>query len=225
MANSMTLTGEVISVSPVDGATLCRVSGTLTDVMGRSLSGWSLVLRYAYCPIATLGGVVLKERLTAKADADGVVQFDLVRGSVVRVEVPGLLFDLPSRDLTVPDAASVTLTGFLFPYPDTIDWLDDTALEVAAGDIVSVPVSVTLTDGSVVDLPSSRVTVESSDTGVVSVSGLTITAEGSGAATLTITAFDVDSLVPYTDNQGNTLTFTGIPDPTVVAAPLSITVT
>jgi len=226
MANSITLAGTPISSASSPDPDLCRISGYLINGHGQVLKGWAFVIRYCYAPLGLNGGsIVLQERLTIKADADGYVEFDLLRGAKVTVELPNLLVDLDTQELVVPDVASLDLLGFLFPYVVSVDWEDSTAVAISVDERFSVGVVGTLSNGETVTFPSGGVTITSSDENVVDLfESLTYQGMSAGSATLTLDAVDVSTLQINRDREEVNLTFLNVPDPTIAASPLSVTV-
>lgn len=226
MANAITLSGSPIPSAdpPVKG--LCRISGYLINAHGHALKGWAFTLRYCNYPMGLAPGtVVLQERLTVKADQNGYVEFDLLRGAKLTVELPNLLSWIDTETLVVPDASNVELLAFLFPYVESVAWKDDSAVAVAVDGRFTVGVVGTLTNGETVTFSSGGVTITSSNENVVKkVEGFTYQGVGAGAATLTVDAVDVSTLDINRTREEASLTFFDVPAPTLPATPLSVTV-
>ena len=226
MANSITLAGSPIPQASSPNPDMCRVSGYLINAQGQALKGWSFVLRYCYAPLGLYGGsIVLQERLTIKADAEGYVEFDLLRGAKLTIELPNLLIDLDTQELVVPDVASVDLLAFLFPYVVSVDWEDDTAVSIGVAERFTVGVVGTLSNGETVTFPSGGVTISVSNDSVVDLAeGFTYEGKAAGSATLTLDAVDVSTLELNRDREEASISFLNVPDPTIAASPLSVTV-
>ena len=227
MANSITLVGTPISTAVATDPDLCRVSGYLINAHGQALAGIAFTLRYCYQPLGIgTDTVVLQERLTIKADKDGYVEFDLLRGSKLTVEMPNLLTALEVKELTVPDASSVGLIGFLFPYVVSVDWEDTGPLSIAVAEGITVYVEATLSNGEVVRLASSGPTIVSSDSGILALKeGPAYIGVSAGVATLTVTAVDVTALDLNQSTEDENLVFFDAPAITLPPSPLTVTVT
>lgn len=224
-----TFIGSLDAVDPIPEATdpsLCRVSGYLKDVHGSPMRGWAFVLRYKYSPLAYSSTTLfMRERLPIKSDATGYVEFDLVRGAVLVLELPNFMTELYPRTLTVPDRASVSVVGFMFPYVETLTWDEPGPLALVEGEQFDVCLTGTRTDGTTVAVSPDAVTITTSDSAVVDVvSGSLYEAKLAGAATLSVTTYDHSVDTSYVDNDGNSVVFLELPAPTL-PADISVTVT
>jgi hypothetical protein len=227
MANSSTITGTPVGTAVATDPDLCRVSGYIKNVKGQPLAGQSFVLRYCYVPIG-LGGdtLLLQERIPVKADKDGYVEFDLIRGAELTLELPNLLSDV-FKELKVPDAASVDLMDFLFPYVETVKFADTTALSIAVDERFSVKVVGVLSNGDEVDLTTSNYTLSTSAPGVVDFHaglGNYFIGVSPGAADITIIEANDDGLALNQTRDLEDLVFFGRPDPVIDPTPISVTV-
>jgi hypothetical protein len=225
MANATTLVGDPISTAVATDPDLCRISGYLKNAHNQPLKGWSFVLRYCYIPMGLVSDtVILQERLPVKADANGYVEFDLIRGAQVSLELPNLL-PWVYKKLTVPDAPSSDLLDFLFPYLVSVEFCDTDPRVVAVGDNLDAAVEGTLSNGEVVDVPAGAATYEVSDLSVVSPAGVpNFRALSAGSATITVTAVDASRIDENADRGGEPLVFFSTPAVTLPVAPLSVTV-
>ncbi|HSG29906.1 MAG TPA: hypothetical protein VLA34_15600, partial [Candidatus Krumholzibacterium sp.] len=168
MANAITLSGSPISAAASPNPDLCRISGYLINAQGQALKGWAFTLRYCYSPLGVdPGTIVLQERMTIKADKNGYVEFDLLRGAKVVAEFPNLLTVLNASPLTVPDAASADLLGFLFPYVVSVDWEDASPVVLGVDEAVTLSLLGTLSNGETVTMTASSVEISSSNEAVI----------------------------------------------------------
>jgi hypothetical protein len=225
MANATTLSGTTISTAVATDPDLCRISGYLKNAHGQPLAGWSFTLRYCYVPLGIVTDtLLLQERLPIKADADGYVEFDLLRGAQVTLELPNLL-PWVFKKLTVPDAVSSDLLDFLFPYLVSIEFIDPGPLSVDVGDIVSAALQGTLSNGEVVDVPGHTATFVSSDAAILSPAvPPSFRSLSAGAATVTVTEVDRSAIDQNKDRSGEALNFFTLPAVVLPAFPLSVTV-
>lgn len=224
MANAITLSGAVISAASSPNPDMCRISGYLINAMNQPLAGWAFVLRYCSPLGLAAGTVVMQERMNIKADADGYVEFDLLRGAAVTAEMPNLLSWLNSATLKVPDLASLDLMAFLFPYIASVAWVDAGPLAISVDETFVIALEGTLTNGETVALTSGSLTIVSSNVAVVALTeGFTYRGVSAGSETLTVTAFDASVLELQQDQEGADLVFFDIPAPTLPAA-LSVVV-
>jgi hypothetical protein len=225
MANSITLSGTTLPLAAATDPTLCRVSGYLKNAMGQPLAGWHFVLRYCYIPMGLATDTLLaQERYAIRADRDGYVEFDVIRGSRFTLELPN---NLPwiYKEIVGPDAASADLLGMLFPYIVSVDFADPSAESILVGESVSSVVEATLSNGEVVTLATAAVTVESSNTAVLDlVAPGTYRGMAPGSADLSITAVDVDAADLNQDKEENDLVFFDQPAVTLPVSPKSVTV-
>lgn len=226
MANATTLSGSALSSAASPDPDMCRISGYLINASAQPLKGWSFVLRYCYSPLGIAPGtVVLQERIAVKADEDGYVEFDLLRGAKVTAEMPNLLTLVNVDVLTVPDSASSDLLAFLYPFVESIDWEDDSALFIDVDERFTLSLVATLSNGETTTIPSSAVTVTSSNEAVVKKrEGFTYFGVSAGSATLTVDAVDVSKLGINQTREETNLIFFEVPDPTLPATSLSVTV-
>lgn len=191
MANESTLTGSTLSASVATDPSLCRVSGYLKDMQGFPLKGVGLVIRNGYDPIAQAATTLfLGERVQPKTDRDGYVQFDLLRGSLVSVELPNRLFDHTLQCL-VPDSASIDLIDFLFPHVVSVSWVTTSPAAVEVGEVIVVELEATLSNGEVIELTGESTTLVSSDDAILlKDSGFSFSGQSAGSVTLTVDEFD-----------------------------------
>lgn len=225
MANSITLSGSALPNAHSTDPNLCRVSGYLKNAMGQPLGGWHFVLRYCYVPLGLyVDTLVAQERYTIRADRNGYVEFDVIRGSRFTLELPN---NLPwvYKELTGPDAASVDLLDMLFPRIVSVDFATPSSESILVGEAVSSVARATLSNGEVITLPTAALTVESSNPSVLDrVAPGTYRGVSPGYAELSITSVDADSAGLNQDKEENDLIFFDKPAPTLPSSPKSVTV-
>ena len=208
MSNALTITGSAVTG---DSTTVnyCTISGFLKDISGNGLGGYAIRLRYIFKPyVYGSDTLLLKEYQTITADNTGKITFKLLQGSTVKVEIPGRSMDY-ARECVVPSELSLTLIGFLFPYAKSV--LFSTTTKTLAVDATYTPEgTVTLTDGTTVDLPSGA-TFASSDPSVAVVSGTSIKGVSSGTAVITVSSFDMDDTDQTVDGYKNDISRLSVP--------------
>jgi len=96
-----------IIVSAPASPMLCRLYADLVNMDGTPLSGMVVQVRNLFDPSADAGLTMLEDYKEFTTDAVGHVEFDVVRGSRVRVAFVGSSL---SRDLKVPDVPVENLT-------------------------------------------------------------------------------------------------------------------
>lgn len=176
----------------------CRISGYVRGVDGTATRDAKLVITPAI-EVAVVGSgdiVAPSSQLHLVPNADGYLEFDLLRGLTYRAYVYALegLFghEPPVLVLTVPNAAALDLVDLLFPVPVTATFEDTTAaLSAGAPDII-LAATLTYSDGSTRSTPPlwTALAAVSSDELVVTatlVSGaVRLTPRAPGAAVVTI---------------------------------------
>lgn len=200
--NTFDVEAHVRSVPESSDPELCRLSGHLTDV---GLSGVKdATIRFR--PIIDLldsklggfdrwkglrvgSGVVVQE-VVARADADGYVEVNLIRGGWYDVHLYGVEHpDLITQPVLVPDSPGYRLEDVLFPYIADVT-LSPSSLTMEVGESESVDVAAVSNIGSEVVGATDFLTFSSSDEGVATVhmsgDGIAITAIGSGTATISV---------------------------------------
>lgn len=218
MGNASTITGTALSTPVAPDPNLCRISGYLTDVHGSPLKGWSFVVRHVYSPIAEVSSVlVLRERTVVRADASGFVQFDLLRGSKVDIELPNRLLD-QTLHCTTPNAASIDLIDFLFPYVAAVEFVTASPASVQVGESVTVEMKAILSNGVEVLLDGASTTLTSSDESVLrKLGGFSFEALTPGTADLSVTAFNPEPLRLQLQPDGTANVIQSVPSATLPA--------
>ena len=218
MGNASTITGVAISTPAAPSPSLCRVSGYLRDVQGSPLKGWALTIRHIYSPIADVSAVLfLRERVTVRSDAQGFVQFDLIRGSKVDIEIPNRLLDQVLH-CTTPDADSVDLVDFLFPYVSSVEFVTTSPQNVLAGDSVVFGLKAILSNGVEVTLDGASTTLTSTnDTLLLKMNGFVFEALGPGSATVNVSAFNPAPLLLQLQPDGTANVIQSVPTATLPA--------
>jgi hypothetical protein len=222
MANASTHSGSAISTAVATDPDLCRVSGYLRNIHGNPLVGIELIIRHCYSPIAAVGDALyLQERLTVRTDANGYVEFDLLRKSKVYVEMPNLIQDYRPTCI-VPDASSIDLVDFVFPTVESLAWDDAGPLAVNVDEAFTVGLTGTLTNGETIAIIGAAVTLSSSNEVVVRKdTSLSFTALAVGVALISVDALDLDLLGLNAKSDGTVLVLLDVPTPSF---PTDITV-
>lgn len=95
-------------VPAIGASRVCRVTGSFYDASGAAMPG--VLVRFTPTRTTTSfvpAGIVASE-VTAESDADGVLDFNLVRGLTGTLAITGLGI---VREITVPDQGAVTVQG------------------------------------------------------------------------------------------------------------------
>lgn len=224
MSNSSTIIGSALTASAPSDPELCRISGYLRDLQGYPLKGSGFVVRNVYAPIGRATNVLfLRERLVFRTDATGYVQFDLVRGATVDVELPNRLTDHVMHCL-VPDAASVDLIDFLYPYVVSVEFVTPDPVPLNMGDILVVEAQAVLSNGVILPLDGASTTLTQSDESVLlKTSSMVFEPTGLGSCTISVTNFDPASLKLQLQPDGTSVALQAVPSATL-PSPLSVTV-
>lgn len=201
----------------------CLVSGTLYDVHGNPLRGAILRIRHIYMPIASgTDSLVLQESQRVISNADGEVEFTLIQGAKVRIELPNRSSDFV-RTVTVPEEDEADIVSILFPHLVSVEFDEDDPVEVSVGDRFSIGATGTLSDGTTVDV-TPGCTFESSDEDVVKVvSTGRFRAVGVGTTTISITEVDTDDLEVFQEPDGDVISRLDMPEPTL-PSPITVEV-
>lgn len=199
---------------------LCRCSGFFKDPLGRPLVGMALHLSQ-YCPnddqapftpLIVDGDGILGDKVLLRTDALGYVVVDLYRTGTYFMYMPGL--GSQWRSLHIPDLPSMNLINLIFPVITSIVF-DPDPLAMSVGDTTEIDVTVTASDGRVLDPLNQDLLFTSSDESVVGVevladSKLSITALAAGTAQIEAAVTDTGIVT--------------IPEEPITYAPLDITV-
>ena len=228
MTSAFSFTGVPTTVSP-PAADLCRISGYLTDHLGRVLKNYPLRVTSKDSPIVTANQAVVGEIADVKTDHLGFVQFDAYRGA--RIDVVLGSRGEQRRPVAVPDQATADLLLLLFPYlASVVLAVEDVTLTV--GQSTTLTVTGTLSDGRTLEV-SGFCTFTSSTPAVVSVSGASATGLSAGVSTLSVTVVDTEALYLTPPGEDFVQAFTDArdkpfvrKDPPAVAlgAPVAVTV-
>lgn len=222
MGNASTITGTALTTPVAPTPNLCRISGYLRDVQGNPLKGWAITIRHIYSPIADVSAVLfLRERVTVRSDAQGFVQFDLIRGSKVDIEIPNRLLDQVLH-CTTPDADSVDLIDFLFPYVSAVEFVTTSPQNVSVGDVISFGLKAVLSNGVEITLDGASTSLTSSDENLLlRTNGFVFEAMGPGSAVVDVESFDPASLLLQLQPDGTPNIIQSVPSATL---PTGITV-
>jgi hypothetical protein len=219
MSNTSTASIDPIVQSVGTDPNTCLVSGYLKNVSGNPLKGWSIEIRHLYNPTGIVTDtLVLQERLSFAADADGYVEFELIRGATVAVELPNLITDFRLQ-VEVPDAPTCALVDLLLPYVVSVDWVDAPGpLDISVDQVYEICLEATMSNGQVVPVPVSAAAISSSDSGVLlRVSGHTFKGVAVGTANVSVDSFDPDKVSLREKPDGSPIYLLDVPAPTLPA--------
>lgn len=224
MSNSSTVIGAALVGSAPSDPDLCRISGYLRDLQGYPLKGTGIVIRNVYAPIGRATNVLyLRERQVFRSDAVGYVQFDLVRGATVDVELPNRMTDQVAHCF-VPDAASVDLIDFLYPYVVSVEFLTPGPVALSMGDIFVVSAQAVLSNGLTLPLDGASTTLTQSDESVLlKTSGMVFEPLSLGTCTISVSNFNPTPLKLQLQPDGTPVSLQDVPV-AVLPAPISVTV-
>lgn len=175
---------------------LCRVSGLIIGPGGQYLPNVSIECVLRDETRISAGMATGATKLNVATNANGRVEFDLIRGA--RYEVFVESYSDPIF-VVVPDAAAVGFTDLVWPYVAHVD-LSDESLDLTVGDTATVAFTSVLSNGWEGDFPLSAedplvsspvVSAFSTDTSVARVvqsDELEITAVGAGSCEITFVA-------------------------------------
>lgn len=224
MSNSASISGSALTGSAATDPALCRISGYLRGIDGVALRGWGLTVRNMYNPYGQVTNTLfLAERKTFRTNTDGLVEFDLVRGMSVDIELPNRLTDHVIHR-TVPDVAQIELVDFLFPYVVSIEFTSPDPESVAIGDSLVLTMTATMSDGTTIELDGAPLTMSSSnDSVLMHDSGLNFLGVAAGSVTVSVDAFDYTKLDILKQPDGIGIELLELPDATL-PAPLTVVV-
>jgi len=142
------VTGTSLDLPQAVNPNLCRISGNVVDIFGQDAAQFLL---YFYRPFPD-PAVLLNRIVTREAHRVGVhsvngwMQFDLIRGSVCDLMMPGWADKMLRAE--VPDLGGVLLSDFIFPVPAEVSFPDDApTASIAVGDSLTLHPYVKLSNG------------------------------------------------------------------------------
>lgn len=223
MANSITISGTLISSAAPAPADMCQVSGYVKDVQGNALKSTELVVRHTHSPLGiSTDTLILQEYQAIKTDNDGFLSFNLWQGAVIQLELPGRTGDM-IFSATVPELSSIDLLDLILPYVVSVAF-DEASLSETAGDNFDVALTGTLSNGETVDVSSAVTLSSGNDAVALLVSGYTFTAVAAGSTTISADSIDTDLLDLFQESDGDVIARLDVPAATLPSA-LSVTVT
>lgn len=119
-SNIFDISGHVFTPPEAVHPRLCRASGFFKRPNGSVAIGHDIHIIAKFDPILFEGAAMLTERILARTDDNGYVEFDLVRFGQYEVTVEG--FEDTLRIITVPDRPSVNLPDLLFAVVSSIEF-------------------------------------------------------------------------------------------------------
>lgn len=217
MSNSLTISLTAIVASAAAAPSLCRVSGYVRDVSGTVLPGVIIRVRHCYKPMTADGdSLILRERREFKTDSNGFVQFDVYRESTVHVTLDNREDLTLERD--VPDASSIDLVAWLFPYIVSTVLDNPTPIALEVGGTESLTLTATMSDLTTVTVPSSALTVTMGNSAISSVASGVLLGVAAGSTTATITDIDQSFLDSNKEPDDDPIVHISQPAPTLPGA-------
>lgn len=195
--NTFDIEAHVRELPESENPALCRLSGYVTDV---SLVGVkNAVIRFKPSPelnvnfpdhngLPVVGSQVPVTEVQAKADLDGYIEVDLIRGQAYRAHIYGMgAMDHIVRAVRIPEAAGWDLAEVLLPYVLLVEMGVDQSLNV--GDTYDLVPTIYMSDGHPSNVICNWVTFSSSNPDVATVvvkddETLEIHAVGAGTAVI-----------------------------------------
>lgn len=150
--NTFEVEAHVVEMPESVNPYLCRVSGYIRRADGRVLPGLDVHFIPCFDPLIVEGAAILGERVYARSDSKGYVEFDLYRNGMYSCVVESLE-DL-QRDITVPDAPAVNFADLVFPVVASVTFDPPGPLALNEGDTQDVVVTVTTSAGVVLSGPA-----------------------------------------------------------------------
>lgn len=224
--NQFDLSGTLLTLPAATDPRVCRCTGKFsgfsnTGLPNISLRVSALVPSGTQSPKVVDGNMIASDSTVYYTDADGFVTVDLLRGGQYYVTFSGE--EDAVWPITVPDRSSVNLVDLIHPVPISLTWNQDDApsntISVAVGEYKTVRYSALLTDYREVGTDNnldSVIKIWNSNADVMDVAAgdALIVVFGKLAGSGYVTATIVGTLTPIV-----------LPTPTLVVAPLSVTVT
>ena len=221
------LNGIVLTLSTATDPLRCRVQGWMRDFSGNVIPfGTIRTTPLTNGPMGVSFGVLFADG-THRADKNGWIQFELMRGLKYMVGFPSIaepFFYRPtevsgdtwfaSKVFDVPNQSALALEDFLFPVPVRVFW-SSAVVNLTVGGSVDLDVEVLRANGiQVEDMLCDELSYASTDTGVFTVETVdknTLRLKGVSAGTETIE-------VTRTRDTNR------LPEPTLVVDALSVVV-
>lgn len=210
-SNVFDVTADLVAPPTPTDVRLCTAFGYFRKPDGSPAANVDVHFIAKFKPIILEGDAVLTPQISARTDASGYMQVNLIRFGMYDVTVQGI--DDTQRCVTVPNAPNVNLPDLLLPVVDRIVFDPPGPYTVAADQELQVTPTIIASDGNEVSFD--EVQWSSSDSNVMAVlpAGGVLTLRGILAGTADIQAVRA--------NQ----TIVRIPDTPIVGVPLSVTVT
>jgi hypothetical protein len=222
MSNAYTIVGDAISAGDATEPSLCRVAGTIKNVLGQPVVGIPFTVVHIYSPLTVATDVlVMRERYDVQSDSDGAVSFDAIRGATVRIEVRNrhdLFFEVE-----IPDQASIDLIDLILPYCVTAAFVDTSPLTVEHGERFSVATEGVFSDGQTRSLSAAAELTSSNETIVAKDSTNYFRAANVGSAEISLDSINEDLLDLYQEPDGDTIVRLSVPA-TTLPTPLTVNV-
>jgi hypothetical protein len=214
--NSFEITGHVRIPPESADPYLCRVSGIIRDGQGLPLAGIDCHFMPLFDPLIVEGEAILGERVRARSDALGYVEFDLYRNATYKCTLES--HENVTRDIAVPGMPAVNFADLVFPVVAVVAFDPVGPLNLTTGDISDVTVVVTTSAGvELVGLACEDVLYTSDDPDIANVcpapDGISLRVTAGAAGTTVVRASRLDESIIR------------VPDPGVVGGTITINVT
>jgi hypothetical protein len=219
-SNGFTVQGQTFVRPVATDPRLCRCSGFFRDLSGRPLANFDIHFigtcfnegQDPYAPLIVDGNAAMQGgRVIGRTDSNGYFEMDLYRTGEYSALLQGQ--ETMLRKVKVPDVSSANLVHLLFPVVTSIVFSSD-PLALTVDNYVDVDVTITATDGQVLDITDGDLTFTSLDTNVATVQVVDgkLRVFGVAAGATTITAERADTSI------------VSLPDEPQTYAPLAVTV-
>jgi hypothetical protein len=210
-SNIFDTTADILTPPTPTDVRLCTAYGFFRKPDGSPAPNVDVHFIAKFKPILLEGDAVLTPQLTARTDARGYLQINLIRFGKYDVTVQGI--DDEQRCITIPNTPNVNLPDLLLPVVDRVTFDPPGPYALAVGEDLQVTPTIIASDGN--EVGDGDVQWSSSDTNVLAVlpAGGVLTLRGIGAGTANIQAVRADQSIVR------------IPDTPIEGVPLAAVVT
>ena len=116
------ISATAVEVSPPDSPEVCRIYADFVDQGGSAIEDFKITVTNLFSPSSSSGLSVVEGTTSYETNSEGHVEFDVVRGTKVKVSLvtTGL-----TRDITAPDQAVANLLTLLGSATDPFQVVED----------------------------------------------------------------------------------------------------
>jgi hypothetical protein len=116
------IAATAVEVSPPDSPEVCRIYADFVDQGGSAIEDFKVTVTNLFSPSASSGLSVVEGSASYETNSEGHVEFDVVRGTKVKVSLvtTGL-----TRDITAPNQAVANLLTLLGSVTDPFQVVED----------------------------------------------------------------------------------------------------